>query len=69
MNRVQGNFQNKKKMCSDREDDYNKYVSKMKKLYTRGREGKKQDEDVFVETCKFIDSEKKFRNELIGLGK
>lgn len=44
-------------------------MKKLLKVYDKGREGKDQDEDVFVETCKYIAVERELMDSLVVWGK
>lgn len=69
MNQVQSEVQDKKKICLDYEAEFKKKVQKLTRVYNKGKEGKEQDEDVFVETCKLIQLERDYRKSVVVWGK
>lgn len=38
-------------------------------MYNKGRQGKQQDEDVFIETCKYVQLERQYLQSLMQWGK
>ena len=46
------------------EKEFKRRVAKVEKVYSKGRQGVDQDDDVFVEMARFVKSEKELRSAL-----